>query len=247
MAIIFLGTNGWYDSSSGNTICVLIRTNSFSILLDAGNGLAKVDSYGVEEHPAYIFLSHFHLDHIIGLHVLNKFRFREGLHISGQKGTRNILNTIINSPFSMPIDRLGYKTEIHELPEEEVMFPFHVDVLPLLHTSPTIGFRFSVDGRLIAYCPDTGYCDNAVKLGRDADLLIAECSYRPGESSPEWPHFSPETAARVAYEASAKSLALVHFDASRYTTMAQRKLAEKTAKAVFPNVIATVDGQQISL
>jgi len=26
MDVIFLGTNGWYDSSTGNTICILIKS-----------------------------------------------------------------------------------------------------------------------------------------------------------------------------------------------------------------------------
>ena len=50
--------------------------------------------------PIFLFLSHFHLDHIIGLHVLNKFNFAQGLTIIGQSGTRDLLNKIINSPFT---------------------------------------------------------------------------------------------------------------------------------------------------
>jgi len=43
MDIIFLGTNGWYDSPTGSTICTLINSQSYHILLDAGNGLYKAD------------------------------------------------------------------------------------------------------------------------------------------------------------------------------------------------------------
>ena len=34
MDIIFLGTNGWYDSPTGNTICTLINSDRCHILLD---------------------------------------------------------------------------------------------------------------------------------------------------------------------------------------------------------------------
>ena len=71
MKIIFLGTNGWYDTSLGNTICTLIKTQDFHIILDAGNGLYKIDRHIIDEKPVFLFLSHFHLDHIIGLHILN--------------------------------------------------------------------------------------------------------------------------------------------------------------------------------
>ena len=83
MRVIFLGTNGWYDTDTGNTICVLIRTKDYEIILDAGNGLYKIDQYIPERNkkPVYLFLSHFHLDHIVGLHTLMKFNFSQGLTI----------------------------------------------------------------------------------------------------------------------------------------------------------------------
>jgi hypothetical protein len=28
----------------------------------------------------------------------------------------------------------------------------------------TLGFRIEADGRTVAYCPDTGYCENALSL-----------------------------------------------------------------------------------
>ncbi len=65
MKIVFLGTNGWYDSPRGNTVCILIETDEASILLDAGNGLYKADRHIVPEKPVHLFISHTHLDHII--------------------------------------------------------------------------------------------------------------------------------------------------------------------------------------
>jgi L-ascorbate metabolism protein UlaG (beta-lactamase superfamily) len=90
---------------------------------------------------------------------------------------------------------------------------------PLLHADLTLGYRISIAGKVVAYCPATGYCDNVARMGRHADLLIAECAYRIGESGTSWPHLNPEGAARVAREAGAKNLVLVHFDASRYKTL----------------------------
>ena len=46
MDIIFLGTNGWYDSPTGSTICTLISSEHYHILLDAGNGIYKADLSG---------------------------------------------------------------------------------------------------------------------------------------------------------------------------------------------------------
>ena len=96
MKIVFQGTNGWYDTHTGNTLCTLIESQTAFIVLDAGNGIRKLNKYVNDRKPIYLFLSHFHLDHIIGLHVLNKFNFTQGLTIIGQSGTRDSLNKIIN-------------------------------------------------------------------------------------------------------------------------------------------------------
>lgn len=247
MKITFLGTNGWYDTPTGNTICILIETDGYNIVLDAGNGLYKLDRHITYDKPTFLFLSHFHLDHIIGLHILGKFKFRRGLSIFGQKGTRDILNTIINLPFSMPLNMLGYKTEIYELPGDEGKLPFRVRSLPLLHSSLTLGYRFKFKEGVVAYCPDTGYCPNAVKLARNADLLITECAYKPGQTSEGWPHLNPESAARIAKEADAGRLALVHFDAYLYKTIRERRQAERVARKIFINTFAALDDMQIEL
>lgn len=254
MEVIFLGTNGWYDSDTGNTICTMISSEKYHIILDAGNGIYKADSYIRDikhDKPVYLFLSHFHLDHIEGLHILNKFRFSQGLHIYGQKGTKKILDTIINRPFTVPLNELPFPVEVHELSEGPYKIPFPIECRFLLHASPCIGYRIEIDGKIIAYCPDTGICENAVKLAEDADLLIAECSHKPGENNPEWPHLNPKDAVEIARRAKAKRLALTHFDAGRYTTIEERLEAAETVetaeRAGIEKIIVACDSMILKL
>jgi ribonuclease BN (tRNA processing enzyme) len=241
MEVIFLGTNGWYDSDTGNTICTLINSKKYHIILDAGNGIYKADRYIKDDKPVYLFLSHSHLDHIEGLHILNKFRFSQGLHIYGQKGTAKTLDTIINKPFTVPLNELPFPVVVHELSEGPYKVPFPLECRFLLHASPCMGYRIDLDGKIIAYCPDTGVCENAVKLAQDADLLITECSHKPGESNPQWPHLTPQDAADIARQAGAKRLALTHFDAGRYVTVPERMDAAKSVQN-FEGIIVTQDG-----
>jgi len=249
MQVIFLGTNGWYDTATGNTVCILLRTTDYDIILDAGNGFSKVDEFcaGTTARTGYLFLSHFHLDHVQGLHTLNKLRAFSKLVIAGPAGSRAVLNTLVNSPFTAPLNTLPYPVSVLELPEETNSLPFNIAALPLNHAGLTLGYRIEVEGKIVAYCPDTGYCENAVRLGRNADLLITECAYRSGEELPAWPHLNPETAARIAREAGAKRLVLTHFDASRYTTLNDRKLAESSARSIFSSVTAATDLLSIDL
>ena len=247
MKVIFLGTNGWYDTETGNTICTLVQTERYDILLDAGNGIHRAAGLLEGAKPVFLFLSHFHIDHIEGLHILAKFRFREGLTICAPTGGREILGTFINAPFTIPLAALPYPVRILEMPEESASLPFLVKALPLRHASLTLGYRFAIDGRIISYCPDTGYCENAVNLALASDLLITECAYKEGQSFEEWPHLNPETAARIAREAGAKRLALTHFDAGVYASLPERKESEAVASAIFTETTAAVDRLEIVL
>jgi len=246
-AITLLGTNGWYDTDTGNTICTLIDCPEGYIILDAGNGLHKAAGHLREKKPVFIFLSHYHLDHIQGLHALALLPVKDSLTFIVRNGTTAVLEGFLDEPFTVKRTSLPWETKILEVPDQIDRLPFRAEVLPMVHSVDNIGLRVETCGKTIAYCPDTGYCGNAVTLSKGADLVISECAYLPGEDHMEWPHLNPETAAAIARDAGAMKLVLTHFDASRYTGPSLRETAEKTAGKIFPNVIAGYDGMVIEL
>ncbi|MFA5311932.1 MAG: ribonuclease Z [Methanomassiliicoccales archaeon] len=246
MRITFLGTNGWYDTETGNTVCTLISASDRYIVLDAGNGLGRLDKFMTRQRPVDIFLSHFHLDHTQGLHTLVKFLFIPEMRIFGQPGTEKALDTLVNLPFTVPLDQLPYKAEVTELSEGYHDVGYKVRCLPLIHASPCFGYRFEIDGKTIAYCTDTGPCDNIIELGRGADLLITECAFRSGETSAKWPHLNPETAIDAAKRSGCKRLALTHFDAHRWPDLDSRK-GVLSLKSEFPELTVAFDGEHMDI
>jgi len=247
MKVTFLGTNGWYDTGTGNTCSVLIQAKDYDIILDAGNGIAKADHYITQDRPAFLFISHFHIDHIVGLHTLVKFRFLKGLKIFGQVGTAAVLNTFVAEPFTVPLTRLPYPVSIMELEEGEHAIPFTVECLPLIHPAPCYGYRLTLDDKVVTYCIDTGICDNAITLARDADLLITECGLKPGQESPDWPHLNPENAIDIAQKAHAKRLALMHFGAEVYRTLDDRCAVQKQFEKAYPGLVVATDALTIDI
>lgn len=173
--------------------------------------------------------------------------FSNGLYIIVQNGGKEILNQIINAPFTLPLEKLPYHTEIMEICDIVNQFPFKATFLPLTHTTFTLGVRFEIDNRVIAYCTDTSYCENAITLAKNADVLIAECSMRPNEVTDASIHLNPELAAKIAKESGAKKLLLMHFDASRYLNMESRTEAELNAKETFTYSYASWDGLEIEV
>jgi ribonuclease BN (tRNA processing enzyme) len=128
------------------------------------------------------------------------------------------------------------------LPADIGALPFEAEVFAMNHTVPTLAIRMQLEGKTIAYCPDTGLCENAVQAAKDADLLIAESAYLPGQNYPHWPHLNPESAATLAVRANARKLFLVHFDASRYLSMEDRQNGLKAARKIFDKTELGRDG-----
>lgn len=267
MKIVFLGTNGWYTSPTGNTACILIDSKDYYVVLDAGNGIYKLEQYLKENKPIFLFVSHFHIDHVSGFHTLAKFEFKQGLDICVGKGRRRDFETLVNPPYTIGfkkqkenIENLSIDVRLHELSEKNNGFgkltilslskdnlPFPVSCVELFHAYRGHGYRFELDGKTIAYSGDTGICQNSFKLAKNADVLIHECSYFSSPKAERWGHVDPIQAATLAKKANVKKLILTHFDANIYTSLEKRDVAEQKAKKIFPNTIAARDDLIIEL
>jgi ribonuclease BN (tRNA processing enzyme) len=245
MKIVFLGTNGWFDTKTGNTVCILVETDQEYLILDAGNGFYKIDRHIQTPKPIHLFLSHLHLDHVVGLHIMNKFSFSQGIDLYGPPGSKKHLRTLIRQPFTANLSALNTPLRLHDLGSDPHP-PFLLDWKKLVHVSPCYGYRFQLEDKLLVYCTDTGPCRNLSLLARKADFLITECAYK-GNENYKWPHLNPLLAAEVARDAGVRKLALIHFDASLYTTLPDRQEAQTKARKIFKNTVAVRDDQVIKL
>lgn len=253
MRIVFLGTNGWYTTSTGNTACILIDSKKYYVVLDAGNGIYKLNQYVKENKPIFLFISHFHIDHVSGFHTLAKFRFKQGLNVCVAKGRRKDFKTLVNPPYTIGfkkqkenIENLSIDVHLYELSEKNNAFPFSVSCIELFHAYKGHGYRFELDGKTIAYSGDTGICENSFKLAKNADVLIHECSYFSSPKVERWGHVDPIQAATLAKQANVKKLILTHFDARIYTTFEKRNKAEKIARKIFPDTIVARDDMVVN-
>jgi ribonuclease BN (tRNA processing enzyme) len=158
------------------------------------------------------------------------------------------LSRLLNHPFTAPLGMLKANVQLLPFGRAPEGAPYRISSLPLVHADPCFGYRLEAEGKTIAYCTDTGPCENLLRLAKNADLLITECSLLPGkEISDKWPHLTPEAAAVAAKEAGAKKLALTHFDANNYSSMAVRMKALASARRIFKNTIAAKDGLTIEV
>jgi ribonuclease BN (tRNA processing enzyme) len=245
MKIFFLGTNGWFETHTGNTTCVLAETKNAYVIFDAGSGIYKARDIIKKNKPVYLLLSHLHMDHISGLQILPMFKWAGGLSIIAPDGMKKELENIMRLPFMPAPDNLKTKTKIIEFSKAKKL-PFKIETLPLEHIVPTFGYRLETDGKIITYASDSGVCENVLLLAKNADLLIAECSYLP-DQSPDNNHLNPQQAATLAAEACASALALIHFKADVYRDFETRDAALVAAGKIFPRAMAPYDGDCIKI
>jgi ribonuclease BN (tRNA processing enzyme) len=248
MRICMLGSAGWYDTPLATTPCVYIESDEYNIFIDAGLGFAKADTVLNPDKPTLLLISHFHLDHVYGLHTLVKLRLKQPLTIAFHADFLPAFHQLVNPPFTVPVEHLPYPVELKSIDfgyNDHIIY--NLEAKPLKHTGLCLGFRLELDGLVMAYCSDTSLCPTAVELAHDADLLIAECSNVPGTIDQGWGHMSPEEAARLAVEAKARRLVLTHFTSSNYPDRSAKEMAVEAARTVFGATTAAYDGMEIIL
>jgi phosphoribosyl 1,2-cyclic phosphodiesterase len=238
----------------GNTACVEVRMGGHLVILDGGSGIRGLSAKMRHEAPieADVLLSHYHLDHIIGLPFFsaafkheNTLRFR-GARLETDITLRQILAKMMSPPlFPVPIDVYQATTSFEEFdPGEsfELAGGIQVETRPLNHPGGACGYRLSYNGIVIAYVTDTEHvpgqhCPNALALMRDADAVIYDATYTDEEFETYrgWGHSTWREANRLANLAGAETMILFHHDPNHDDAVMDRiavEAAEDRAQTV---------------
>ena len=217
MEITLIGTGTGTPSIRRNPACVLFRLGDKNAVFDSGPGtLRSLLSTGVDyKNIDFLFYTHLHLDHISDFSVIlfaakipPEIR-KNPLYVYGPTGLKDY-HKKIKALYGDTLSADSYKLILKEIENKELGIEgFTILTKTLEHHGGGMGYRITAPGGKIAvYTGDTDYCEAAVELSRDADILIAECSF-PEEMKMKG-HLTPESAARIANEAGVKKLVLTH-------------------------------------
>ncbi len=233
MKLVLLGTAGYHPNDQRHTACLLIP--ECGVMLDAGTGMYRAADY-LAGDTLNIFLTHAHLDHVVGLtYLLNLMRTRSLSRVRVY-GEAEKLAAIEAHLFAAAI--FPKRPEILMTPlDGPVGLPERgrLTYFPLAHAGGTLGFRLEWPEHSMAYVTDTtarpkvGY----VSAVQGVDLLVHECYFRDGFE--EWAtitgHSCTTPVAQVAKEAGVQRLLLVHINP---TETAEDPVGIETARTVFP-------------
>ncbi len=203
-------------SEARETTCVLIRDGHRALLLDAGTGARRlVTDRGLLEGVDHldIILTHFHLDHVCGLGYLPALPvsvsiWGPGVWLYGAR-TGAILEHVCRPPIS-PSD-LGASYAMRELHSGSQLIgglEVQTSAQPR-HWAPTTAIRIGTE---LALLTDTPYEPSSARIAEGVTRLLHEAwSSSRAPVHPEHDATAAD-AARVASEAGAASLTLVHLN-----------------------------------
>lgn len=162
MKIYMLGCNGWIPGKN-ETSCFLVEEQESLIMLDAGTGVANLRKY-LDVLKRYdtisIVLSHYHLDHIIGLIYILPYIKKHKLNIYGpgkpvyQKSTIQYLDELLQPTFfSREILQFANEVNCYDYKGKDFKIGnVFLKVAQQNHSSPS--FRITINDKLI-YATDT--------------------------------------------------------------------------------------------
>ncbi len=221
--LVPLGTNGFFSTFGRQTQCYLVLTDDAAVLLDAGTGLGRLlepeiakllEGYGRLD----IFLSHYHLDHCIGLAYLPEVLPGRQVVIHGPAPPfatatpDEALNRLLNVPFSAPLAVFPLKAEVVPVSESAMS----VNGLDMAfrgqkHMFGSMGIRIGDD---VAYVTDTIADEGTIGLTRNVKLLIHEVYLTDSEAETDEinarNHSYVSGVARIAREANVGRLMITH-------------------------------------
>jgi phosphoribosyl 1,2-cyclic phosphodiesterase len=250
----------------GNTCCVEIRlANGTLIILDCGSGLRSLGKSLLREfgeHPihGYVFMTHFHWDHIQGIPFYGPL-YRKGnvflFHSVLRKGLElraAVEGQMVNPYFPVDMSAMGAIRHFFDLDERPIdLNGAIISSAPLNHPQECVGYRIDADGASFVFATDTEpgspFHDRSVRdLAKGADVLVYDGQYTPEQllgDKKGWGHSSWLEGTRIAKECGVKQLILFHHDPDNDDAFVDG-LVEK-ARQEFPNVVGASEGMEMEL
>jgi ribonuclease Z len=232
MKLHCLGTGGYHPSERRHTACYLLP--EVGVAFDAGTAFFRVPQR-LENGRLDVFLSHAHLDHVVGLTfplVAMQQKIIERMRIHAEPKHLDTVRTHITSSPLFPVDPdFEYVPLADRVPVAGGGTLTHC---PLVHPGGATGFRIDWPDRSLAYITDTNAPGEYGEFIRGVDLLIHECYFPDGQA--EWAattgHSHATPVGELARDAGVGRMYLVHTDPQ---SIADDPIGLETVRAIFPN------------
>ena len=250
----------------GNTPCLEVRLNNGTvIILDCGSGLRPLGKslsreFGSNPVVAYVFLSHFHWDHIQGIPFFlplykkgNAFFFHS---VSGKarelKGA--VEGQMVTPYFPVDMSIMGAVRHFFDVGTKPVDVNGAIlTTTRLNHPQGCVGYRIEADGGILTYATDTEpgstiHDRNVRKLAKNADVFIYDCQYTLEQLMNEkkgWGHSSWAEGVKIAEECGVGQFVMFHHDPDSDDDCVDQLVSQ--ARGQFPNTVGAAEGMVLEI
>lgn len=248
----------------GHTLCVAYESDHATIVFDAGTGMAAFSKQlpRTPKPTIHLCLSHYHLDHIMGLTLLDHL-YTQDVHmvlhapILEDRDPRAILEAFIAPPvYPFTFDLIGSSIEIRPFHVGQIIQIENITLSTLLlhHPGSSCGYRVVKEGVDFCYITDVGIQEGVPtypkELGafvQDTPLLIQDAYFSDEDFGKFhfFGHGSYRHVAEFAQHYHVGRLALFHHN-PRYTD-ADLRAMEQQAQAYHSKSFLTYEGLRIDL
>lgn len=248
MKVILLGTAGYHPSDDRHTACMFVP--QYGVVLDAGSGLFRLPRF-LETGRLHIFLSHAHLDHVVGLTYLLGLQRQcdfEQVLVYGEADKLASVAEHLFSDLLFPV-RPAFQTRALAA-NEPIPVPGGglVRWFPLEHRGGTVGYRIDWPKRSLAYVTDTTASPGAPYREHidGVDLLLHECYFPDdqAELAHQTGHSVTSAVAELALQARVGRVVLVHVNP---LLAGCDPLGLERARRIFPNMSLGYDLMELDL
>ncbi len=218
------------------TSCLSVETRDHLFVFDAGTGVVDLGREIIQRKRYYkdiwVCLTHFHLDHILGLgHFAPIYDPEFKIHLIGsndpEKTLKEVAQASFYSSFAFAKQAPKAKIDIYEILEDNYeLFPgIKLSAMYANHPTSTLVYVLDLFGKRITYAPDseiwgdaTAFQDYDEKFGgfvKGSDLFIHDCAYndKDYETQKKQGHSGLSVVVDFAAEkAQARDLVLWHAD-----------------------------------
>lgn len=241
-----LGTVSPYSKENMNCPGFLIKYQNYKILLDCGNGIARLLHFPNDLNNLHIFLTHFHSDHIGDIGALQYASFCH----------HNLGNISEKIQIYMPDHDFRFNraailsneesfADYHSIQEKQsyqigdFMISFKDNHS---HTIESYMIKLQSQNFKLVYTSDVGATNlnGIINFTKDADLLICESSFLEVHNSNSKTHMTASRASEIAKLAHVKKLLLTHFWPEE-----NKNSYLKEARKIFPNTEIAMEGKQL--
>ena len=247
MHVEFLGTAGYHPSETRHTSCVFLpdAAPGCAFVLDAGTGFFRLIGRPLPAH-LHIFLTHAHLDHVVGLTFLLDVLLGCQCKVTVY-GMEQTLQTVKNDLFDSPLFPLPFQHEMRAVRDNDCIEVngVRVSTFPLTHPGGSLAYRFDWNigppsarqKKSLAYITDTAGDGRYVDFICNVDLLIHERNFSDDlhEVAVASGHCTSEAVMRVMQESHVRQIALTHFNPRPHTNPADEDSLLDLPNAVYAN------------